>query len=273
MERIKTIGKIMFTELHDPYYQGVAGQLAFFLFLSILPTVALLSQILGLFSLSLEGIKAWANVNISASGIKMLENLIESNVSTTGGNIVLLLTTIWSASKAQYALSGVTDYINTDGEGYKYSYIRRRARSYVLIVVILVLIVLSLVFLVYAPVVIHLIFGENAAFNQVASALNSLRWIIVFFFYMAIISMVYYLTPSRRTRFIDILPGSIFSSIGFIAVTMIYSAFTDYSRGTNIIYGSMANVVVLLVWFWFISWVICLGTILNKACRLSNQNK
>ena len=38
----------------DPYYQGIAAQVAFFFILSIVPTLLLLTQLLGLLDISLS---------------------------------------------------------------------------------------------------------------------------------------------------------------------------------------------------------------------------
>ena len=74
-ERLKKMIILGIAQFQDPYYQGVAAQLAFFLFLSILPTIILLSQLMGIFSLSLDGIQELANINITGEGMKALEDM------------------------------------------------------------------------------------------------------------------------------------------------------------------------------------------------------
>lgn len=66
--RVKKMIVLGIQQFQDPYYQGVAAQLAFFMFLSILPTFILLSQVLGFFSLSLSSIENWVDINISGAG-------------------------------------------------------------------------------------------------------------------------------------------------------------------------------------------------------------
>ena len=41
-------------QFSDPYYQGFAAQLSFYIMLSLVPTVIMLSQILGIMDISLE---------------------------------------------------------------------------------------------------------------------------------------------------------------------------------------------------------------------------
>ena len=42
-----------FKQLQDPYYQGFAAQIAFYLLLSIVPIILLVTQILGVFDISI----------------------------------------------------------------------------------------------------------------------------------------------------------------------------------------------------------------------------
>ena len=67
-KRIKSLFIMLIAQFQDPFYQGVAAQIAFSLFLSIIPILILLSQLLGLFSLSLNEIQGWVTENVSAEG-------------------------------------------------------------------------------------------------------------------------------------------------------------------------------------------------------------
>ena len=58
-KRVKKMFVMIIAQFEDPYYQGVAAQIAFSLFLSIVPILILTSQLLGLFSLSLDEIRHW----------------------------------------------------------------------------------------------------------------------------------------------------------------------------------------------------------------------
>ena len=76
-KKLIEIIKLVYDHLGDPYYQGSAATIAYFLFLSILPLVILASQALGLFSLSIDAILKWAEINVSGDGFKLLQSLTE----------------------------------------------------------------------------------------------------------------------------------------------------------------------------------------------------
>ena len=272
-ERLKKMIILGRAQFQDPYYQGVAAQLAFFLFLSILPTIILLSQLMGIFSLSLDGIQELANINITGEGMKALEDMFSYRPS--GANsLFLAVTALWGASKVQFSLIRVTNYTITDGKSTGEGYVKDRLRAIKTIIITLFTIVFSLVVLVYGPMLLKLVFGMVAGGELADAAWITLRWPLAAALYFFMISYNYYVLPSKKVPFRDVLPGSIFSSVGFLIVTYVYNIYSSKSINYNILYGSFSNIVALLMWFWFMSWVICLGITLNRvwwATRSVNQ--
>lgn len=272
-ERLKKMIILGIAQFQDPYYQGVAAQLAFFLFLSILPTIILLSQLMGIFSLSLDGIQELANINITGEGMKALEDMFSYRPS--GANsLFLAVTALWGASKVQFSLIRVTNYTITDGKSTGEGYVKDRLRAIKTIIITLFTIVFSLVVLVYGPMLLKLVFGIVAGGELADAAWITLRWPLAAALYFFMISYNYYVLPSKKVPFRDVLPGSIFSSVGFLIVTYVYNIYSSKSINYNILYGSFSNIVALLMWFWFMSWVICLGITLNRvwwATRSVNQ--
>lgn len=272
-ERLKKMIILGIAQFQDPYYQGVAAQLAFFLFLSILPTIILLSQLMGIFSLSLDGIQELANINITGEGMKALEDMFSYRPS--GANsLFLAVTALWGASKVQFSLIRVTNYTITDGKSTGEGYVKDRLRAIKTIIITLFTIVFSLVVLVYGPMLLKLVFGMVAGGELADAAWITLRWPLAAALYFFMISYNYYVLPSKKVPFRDVLPGSVFSSVGFLIVTYVYNIYSSKSINYNILYGSFSNIVALLMWFWFMSWVICLGITLNRvwwATRSVNQ--
>ena len=84
----------------DPYYQGIAAQVAFFFILSIVPTLLLLTQLLGLLDISLSALTDWLGLNPDADYTRMLEYVLDSSPQATT-NAVLILMALWAASRVQ----------------------------------------------------------------------------------------------------------------------------------------------------------------------------
>ena len=157
--RVKKMIVLGIQQFQDPYYQGVAAQLAFFMFLSILPTFILLSQVLGFFSLSLSSIENWVDINISGAGADTLRRML--NYHPSGINSVFLaFTAVWAASRVQFAMIRVTNYTLTDGGMTGEGYVKDRIRSIKTILITVFTVAFALVALVYGPLLLKLIFGK-----------------------------------------------------------------------------------------------------------------
>ena len=264
-ERVKRMVILGFRKLSDPYYQGAAAEIAFYFLLSIVPTLILLSQLLGLFSISLDGIRDWLNTDmIRVEGADMILSLLY--YSPSGVNSVFLaITAVWAASRAQFAMLRITNYTLTDGISTGKGYVRDRIRSLKTVVITVFTIGFSLVFLVYGELILKLVFGIVAGSEIAEKTWVMIRWPIAAGLYFLMISYNYYVLPTHRVPYRAVVPGSIFASIGLMAVTWAYSIYTSVSSGYDILYGSFSNFVALMFWFYLLSWVLFLGVILNKV--------
>ena len=273
VKRIKKIFFMMLAQFEDPYYQGVAAQIAFSLFLSIIPILILTSQLLGLFSLSLNEINLWVENNVTVEGADKLLSLLE--YSPSGANsIFLAVLALYAASRAQFALLRVANYTLTDGKVIGQGFLRDRLKSVKTILITIFTVVFSLVVLAYGEPIINFVFGAVVGEEISAAAWVLLRWPIALAMYFLMISYNYYILPTKRVPFRDIVPGSIFAAVGFLVVTYVYTIYTGLSTNYDILYGSFSNIVVLMLWFWFLAWVMCLGTIFNRvwwATRSTNK--
>ncbi len=262
--RIRKMIILGIQQFQDPYYQGVAAQLAFFMFLSILPTFILLSQVLGFFSLSLSNIEQWVDINVTGAGVDTIRRML--NYSPSGINsFFLAVTALWAASRVQFAMIRVTNYTLTDGTMTGEGYVKDRLRSLKTILMTIFTVAFSLIVVVYGPIILNLVLGKVLGAKITEAAWMALRWPLAAALYFLMISYNYYVLPSIRVRYRDIVPGSVFASVGFLAVTFVYNIYTARSVNYDILYGSFSNIVVLMFWFWFIAWVMCLGVTINRV--------
>lgn len=257
----------------DPYYQGFAAQMAFFYLLSIVPLIIVFSQLLDVFSISTELIeellKQYAGGVIGDSVSEWLEG--SGSVTT---NIVLIGTVLWSSSRAQFAMTRITNYTLTAGRSTGKGYFQERFRSIVTILITIFSLAFALIVIVFGEKILYVVLsGLEVMLNvkyEVDNVWMGLRWVFAFALYFLMVTLNYYIIPTERGRIREVLPGSIFASAGMLIVTLIYSKYTNYALSAgnyNILYGSLASIVALLFWFYFIAWVQCLGVLFNKVWK------
>lgn len=253
-------------QFRDPYYQGFAAQISFYLLLSIVPIFLLLTQILGYFKLSVGDVIKWISQYTGKEVSGLLANLTEFS-SAGAGNIVFLVVALWAASRAQFAIMRITNYTFTEGKNTGKGYWRERLRAVRTMAVTLFTIAFALVILGYGDLLLRGIIGLLNL--EVDKYINNIwmycRWFLGFALYFLMVSYNYYILPSNRVAFRKILPGSIFASVGMLLVTLIYAEYTSNVANYDIIYGALSSIVAVLFWFYFLAWVLCLGILVNKV--------
>lgn len=257
----------------DPYYQGFAAQMAFFYLLSIVPLIIVFSQLLDVFSISTELIEELLKQYAGGVIGESVSGWLEGSGSVTT-NIVLIATVLWSSSRAQFAMTRITNYTLTAGRSTGKGYFQERFRSIVTILITIFSLAFALIVIVFGEKILYVVLsGLEVMLNvkyEVDNVWMGLRWVFAFVLYFLMVTLNYYIIPTERGRIREVLPGSIFASVGMLIVTLIYSKYTNYALSAgnyNILYGSLASIVALLFWFYFIAWVQCLGVLFNKVWK------
>ena len=78
----------------------------------------------------------------------------------------------------------------------------------------------------------------------------------------------------KRLHYTEIIPGSLFTSVGLIVVSYGFNFYVNLSTDYDLLYGSFANAVAIIIWFWAIGWVLLIGIIFNRvwwAVRTRNK--
>jgi membrane protein len=128
----------------------------------------------------------------------------------------------------------------------------------------------------------------------------TVRWVIAFLLYLFMVIVVNYMLPNRKGNYSRMLtkgvfrslwniirawaanmrpalrmifPGSLFSAIGMLVATWLYSFYmrwvTSKDSNFNILYGGLSSIVLLLLWFYVLAFVIIIGIQLNSAIAQS----
>ena len=262
--RTKKILEMIIQQFQDPFYQGVAAQIAFSLFLSIIPILILLSQVLGMFSLSLEEIQKLFGDYVTAEGMALIDGLVD--YSPSGINSIFLgVVALWAASRVHFSMLRITNYTLTDGEIIGKGFLRDRLSAIRHILMTIFTLCFSLIVIVYGELIMKLTFGAVVGEEISTAAWVLIRWPVTIGLYFLMILYNYYMLPSNKVPFRDVIPGSIFAAIGFWLVTYVFSLYTGLATGSDIIYGSISNIVALMFWFWLLAWVMCLGVSFNRV--------
>lgn len=267
---------MIFKRMTDPYYQGVAAELAFFFLLSLVPTAIILGELLGVFSISMGVIRDLMSQYVSPEIYKSLSTYL--NYSPSGAiSAAFIIFALWAASKAQYSMMRICNYSFTGHPSGGRGYIRERLRAIKTILITLFTLTFSLLILVYGELIIRVFTAYVNQFLKLNFTFDSiwfiLRWPVAFALYFLMISYNYYVLPSERLQFRKILPGSIAASVGMLVATWIYSYYATKFANYDLLYGSLAAIVALLFWFYILGYILVIGIQVNAVWDQTKQMK
>ena len=79
-----------------------------------------------------------------------------------------------------------------------------------------------------------------------------------------VITLLYYVTPNvRQPRFRWLSPGAVLATVAWLAASALFGLFVANFSNFDATYGSLAGVIVFLVWLWLTNTAVLLGAELN----------
>lgn len=259
MRKMVKMGFHVWRQFDDPYYAGFAAQIAYFFFMSSIPILIVLSQVLGIFDVSMDFIKDWLNTHLSTQMGSFLEGLFSAS-SAAVTNVLMIILAIWAASSLEFSLSRLMTYTLTGGK-YRFNWFVERAKAIPMALLSLVMVAFTVVFYVYGEMIALRIFKSKF----IADLIGMSRTPMLALMFFVVILLNYYIIPRIKVPIRALLPGSIVATLGIMIVTWLYSLYIDRAVNYNVLYGTFSNIVALLLWFYCISWVICIGMMFNKS--------
>ncbi|MBE6159324.1 MAG: YihY/virulence factor BrkB family protein [Firmicutes bacterium] len=259
-KRFKKFLNNFFTVLKRPEMLVLPGQLAFFFILSVVPMLTLISYGVASFNLSLEVVESFLTKSFGAEITNLLIPEV-SNVSISFGFVFTILVGFFFAS------NGASSIIITSNTIYGIKdkgFLARKIKAMIMTVFIVLLFLFILLVPLFGESIIRIADSINSASKdgvaQVIRILNGpISWFIIFFF----IKILYTMAPDKKIASNRTTYGALFTSIGWIISTAIYSFYINNYANYSIFYGSLTNIIILMLWTYLLAFIFTIGLALN----------
>lgn len=192
-----------------------------------------------------------------------------------GGNITFIsfssIATIWAASKGTSALiKGLNKCFNIKE---KRSFIKLKLMGILFTLVLALIIILSLILLIFGELIGNIIsnyFGLSNLFNTFWAYF---RYIFSLFMLFITFNLMYKFAPSKKLRLKDVYIGSIFTTVTWVLISLIFSYYMNNFGNFSKLYGSIGSVIMLLIWLNISSLIIVFGAEINELIINKKINK
>ena len=258
--------------MKKPELRILPGQLAFFLVLSLIPLVALIGTIASALSIPVGTIKSVIGNSVPDA----VADIIVSVMSAKGFSFNVAAFFI---AAFVLASNGTNSMIITSNEIYKIKsegFFKRRIKA--------ILMTLSLVglffFLLVVPIwgdtifdIIKLSASQNVPIDFIYRLFKLLQYPLTILVLYFNIKLMYVIAPDEKIDSKTATKGAIFTTIGWILASEIYSFYISTFSNYSLFYGSISNVVILLLWVYILSYIFVLGMIINAGGYTLKEEK
>jgi membrane protein len=245
---------------------NLAAQQAYYFFFALFPAMLALISLASFFpveNMMNEIVRMLGRV-APPDVIKIVTDQITKIASSNAGGLLTFafLLTIWSSSSAVMSLTTTLNAAYDITESRPWWKVR------------LVAIGLTIGLAVFILVSMTLIIAGPTLAERVANAMHLgvvfkwgwlvLQWPFVFALVATAIAFVYYFAPDAEQEWVWITPGSVLATVLWVLVSVAFKMylvrFDTYSVET---YGTIAGVMVLLLWFYLSGVAMLIGAELN----------
>ena len=251
---------------------ALASQLAYYLILSFFPLIISIMTLVGFSNLNADEVLISLSTLLPDTVYALINKTIveiinTQNVGLLGASIAI---TIWSASSGFRAvIKGINKAYNIKESR---SYIKRAMIAIFFTLALMIIIVLTLSALVFGKVIGDYI-TKFFPFEHIISIIwNITRYVIVLFIMVLVFAGIYRYTPAKKIPWKEVIPGSIFSSLGWIIVSLAFSYYINNIANYSILYGSLGAVFILMTWLYLTSIILILGAEINSTL-VSNRKR
>ena len=191
-----------------------------------------------------------------------IEQVTQSRSTAGFALIAGTLVALWSASSYLGAFIRASNVIYETREGRPFW--KLRPLQVVMTLVILVLLAVMALGVVLTGPIVSAVAEPIGVSDTVVSIWNIAKWGLIALLFVLMIGLLYYASPNVKQRGLTwITPGGIFALIAWLVASGAFALYVSQFGSYNKTYGSLAGVVVVLVWMWITNLAILFGHELN----------
>ncbi|MCI5635683.1 MAG: YihY/virulence factor BrkB family protein [Sarcina ventriculi] len=242
---------------------GNGAQLAYFLMLAFIPFLIFLITLIGKSRISSDDLLMFLSTIMPKTSFELIKTTIGTIIDTQRSDVMWgsIILAIWVSS------SGFGAVI----KGLNMSYDVQETRSYILrkflsIVYTLLLawtIAMTLLLFVFGGVIEKFIILKLHHQFLINIFWYAGRYSIILIVMFIIFLFLYNVTPCKRLGWKEVMPGAIFTTIGWIVTSLIFTFYVNNFNNYARIYGGLSAVFAIMIWLFISSLTLLVGGELN----------
>lgn len=272
MEKIKKYLKKIYKITQKKEMKILPGNLAFYIVLTIMPIITLVTFVCSKFNVSLGDVFSF----IFNFMPEKVEDILVPALNASTPNFSLIVTIIGFV----IASNGAHSIILASNELYGFKnrgFFSRHLKAILMTVMLIIIFMITLLGIGFGSTIMNFVLDLEIFSGMslvILDYLSYLKYPLSFIIIYYIVRSIYSMAPDTRIKSRSVIPGALFTTFGWLIVTTFYSYYANEIANFDLFYGSISNIVVLMMWVWVISYIFVVGIAINAIeCETKKEDK
>lgn len=242
---------------------GYAAQSCFYMLLSIIPFLMVLMSLVHYLPFTADNVLDIIR-NIIPS---QLYSYVATIVTDLYNNSSLTLTSItaigviWATGKGIMSITYGLNKIYEVEERKNWFFQRIISTLYTL--VFMASIIATMIIVVFGNRLLDVLSRYSPHVASIFEAILTNKMLFTICIMLFIILIMFKFIPNRKTNFAKEIPGALLASFGWYGFSVLFSLYVDHSPNFSYMYGSLATLIIGLMWMYFCMIIVFYGAELN----------
>lgn len=262
MSKIKKYFKELFNIMHTQSVKLLPGNIAFFLVLSLFPLLTLVGIIASSVGVGSNSLIEMINSAFPNNVSSILDSFVVGKGFDTNVGIFMALGFIL-ASNGSHAIIIASNSLYGFPDS---SFLKRRFKSAFIILLLITMFIFMLGFVAFGNYIISYIISnvEDIKISKIIyDTFNILKWPFSILIIFLNVKLIYIIAPDRKMPIRHTTKGAIFTTILWILIVKLYSYWVANFVNYDVFYGSLSNIIILMMLVYFISYILVIGIAIN----------
>ena len=238
-----------------------AAQISYYLLFSLFPVLMVIISLVGLLHLNVDSVmRALEALPINSSVVQEYVTYVLTNESSAmmWAGIIMAVTASSAAFRGIMQITGEICGRPTFGGVIQFGV------SLVMSIVLLLTIFVVLFATVTGRWFLNWLAGHIPAATALLEVWQWIRFPVIFALGVCALTAIYRVSLSKKAMpHSKAWPGAVFSSVALVIGTAVFSMFIGMSSKYSMVYGSLASIIILMLWFFICGNILVLGNVVN----------
>ncbi len=273
-QRAYTFLKDLYCRILDDEIFALGAQLTYYLILSIFPFLIFLLTIVSYTSITSDVALDQLKYFLPPYAYSIIVDITKQAVSERSLKLLSfgMITTIWAASNGLEAL--IRGLNKAYGRKDDRPYWKIRLLSILYTVALALILLFSLIMLVFGGIITQNLFRYLGSSDMFILIWDIGRYIFPLISMILIFILIYFYSPNKqKIRLTNVIPGSVFTSLGWVTISYVFSIYISRFAVYSKMYGSIGGIIALLIWLYWCSILVLIGGEINASLHFVKEGK